>query len=555
MSDTPSAPPRLSAREIRSRWPGLVWAVPIAALIVVLYLAINAMTHTGVDAVIVFASGAGATPGDTKVVYRGVQVGHVISVGLDKDRHSVDVKVRIDRRLKRELNTSTVFWIEGATFSLTDLSSIKAAVAGVTIDMATGNGGQPQRRFTGLDSPPPILPDAKGTAFWLKTDNLGPVQKGSNIIYRGMQVGKVAEVEVRGPEDLRAELFVLRPYDQLVRPGSLFWSESPLKISLSGAGVGASFNPAAALGAVSFETPEELRSQPPAQAGATFALYDNQARAFGEGVGPQVLYTIDFPKAVGDVAVGAPVMLDGFQVGAVKAVEIQVNPDTGHIAAPVTISIEPVRLHLQGVTPPADGNWRQIVDHAMGALVSHGYRARLGQSPPLLGARRVSLEPVSGVSAAHLIFGGDYPRLPSAPSADIGSLADKANTLFDQLNAVPIAEIGENARQVTGRLAQILKSGKIDDAVNKLDDTLDQADKMVREARPQVGPLITSLRHAADQLDQTAASANSMLGGQGASQDSSLPEALRQLSDAARSIRALADYLQRHPEAVLQGKK
>lgn len=555
MTDTPPASPRLSAREIRSRWPGLVWAVPIAALIVVLYLALSALAHPGVDAVVVFSNGSGATPGDTKVVYRGVQVGHVVSVGLDKDGHSVDVKVRIDGRLRRQLNTSTVFWVEGATFSLTDLSSIKAAVAGVTIDMASGAGGQPQRRFVGLDTPPAVMPDAKGTAFWLKTDNLGPVQKGSNIIYRGMQVGKVAEVEVRGANDLRAEMFVFRPYDQLVRAGSLFWSESPFKISLSGGGVGASFNPAAALGAVTFETPEEFRAEPPAPAGATFALYANQDRAFGEGIGAQVLYVVDFPAAVGDMALGAPVMLGGFQVGAVKAVDIKVDPASGHIASPVTISIEPLRLHLQGVNAPADGNWRPIVDRTLNALLARGYRARLDQSPPLIGARHVSLDLVAGAGPARLVSGGDYPRVPSAPSGDLGALGDKANTLLDHLDAVPIAEIGENARQITARLAQILKSPKIDDAVNKLDDTLDQTDKMVREARPQVGPLIASLRHAADQLDQTAASANSMLGGQGASQDSSLPEALRQLSDAARSIRALADYLQRHPEAIVQGKK
>jgi paraquat-inducible protein B len=555
MTDTPSVPPRLSAREIRSRWPGLVWAVPIAALIVVLYLAFSALAHPGVDAVIVFTTASGATPGDTKVVYRGVQVGHVVSVGLDKDGHSVDVKVRIDGRMRRQLNTSTVFWIEGATFSLTDLSSIKAAVAGVTIDMASGAGGQRQRRFVGLDSPPAVMPDAKGTAFWLKTDNLGAIQKGSTIIYRGMQVGKVAEVEVRGANDLRAEMFVFKPYDQLVRPGSLFWLESPLKISLSGGGVGASFNPAAALGAVTFETPEEFRGQTAASAGATFALYANQDRAFGEGVGPQVLYAVDFPQAVGDVAVGAPVMLGGFQVGAVKAVEVQVDPATGRIASPVTVSIEPLRLHLQRITPPADGNWRPIVDRTLDSLLARGYRARLDQSPPLIGARHVSLDKVAGAGPARLILGADYPRVPAAPASDLGALGDKANTLLDHLNAVPIVEIGENARQATGRLAEILKSPKIDDAVNKLDDTLDQADKMVREARPQVGPLIASLRHAADQLDQTAASANSMLGGQGASQDSSVPEALHQLSDAARSIRALADYLQRHPEAVLQGKK
>ena len=41
----------------------------------------------------------------------------------------------------------------------------------------------------------------------------------------------------------------------------------------------------------------------------------------------------------------------------------------------------------------------------------------------------------------------------------------------------------------------------------------------------------------------------------GAGQDASLAGAIHQLTDAARAIRALAEYLQRHPEAVLSGKK
>jgi len=248
-------------------------------------------------------------------------------------------------------------------------------------------------------------------------------------------------------------------------------------------------------------------------------------------------------------------MLAGFQVGSVKSVGLRFDPASGTLTAPVTIAIEALRLHLAGVTPPPRGNWRPIVDHAMNALLAKGYRARLDQSPPLIGAKHVGLDPIDGAGAARLALGGEYPRLPSAAAGDIGALGDKANVLLDHLDAVPIVQIGENARQLTGRLAQLLNSPKMDDSLAKLDDTLDQTDKLVREARPQIGPLIASLRQAAAQLDQTAASANAVLSGQGASQDQSLPEALHQLGDAARSIRALADYLQRHPEAVIQGKK
>jgi hypothetical protein len=37
-------------------------------------------------------------------------------------------------------------------------------------------------------------------------------------------------------------------------------------------------------------------------------------------------------------------------------------------------------------------------------------------------------------------------------------------------------------------------------------------------------------------------------------EDSDLPGALRQLTEAARSLRSLSDYLGRHPEAILKGK-
>jgi paraquat-inducible protein B len=528
--------------------------VPIAALLIVGYLGLRALANPGVDAVIVFKDAAGAVPGDTKVIYRGLQVGHVTRVGLDKDGTSVDVTVRLEGRLRAVLNTSTEFWIEGATFSLTDLSSIKAAVSGVTIGMAAGTKGTATHRFVGLNARPPIMPDEKGTAFWLQTDNLGAVRAGSNVTYRGMTVGKIAEVEVNGPQVLRAEAFVQAPYDQLVHPHSLFWSISPLKISVSGSGLGASFDPAAALGAVTFETPPEYRDDARATAGTGYKLYEDETHAFGEGVGPKIFYSVEFPDAVGDLKVGAPVMLGGFQIGAVEAVDMHLDPATGYLISPVTIAVEPVRMHLVGVTEPANGDWRPLVDRALTSLLAKGYRARLGQSPPLIGSRRIELAQVRGAGGARLLATGGYPSIPSHGSADLGNIGDKASQLLDNLNSMPFTAIGENVKQLTARLSQIVENPKIDQSIAHLDDTLDQTSKMMHEVRPQIGPLVVKLRDAAGQLDQTAASANQLISGEGAAQDRSLPEALGQITNAARSLRALADQLEQHPEALIRGK-
>jgi paraquat-inducible protein B len=542
------------ARQVLSRWPGVVWAVPMAALIIIAYLGIRALADPGVSAVIVLKTAAGAAPGDTKVIYRGLQVGRVTRITLDKDGHSVDVGVRLDGRVKSALLDTTEFWLEGATFSLTDPASLRAAVSGVTIEMASGVGGRPTRRFVGLSDRPAVMPDAKGTTYWLQADNLGALRSGSNVMYRGMEVGKIVAVDVEGAQVLRAEIFVRTPYDQLVRPGSLFWTESPLKISFTGAAIGAQFDPSAALGAVTFETPDEFRDQAPSEAGHVFSLFPDQTHAFGEGVGPQVLYRASFTEPAGSLSVGTPVNLGGFQVGSVTSVGMTLDPATGKLSTPVTFAIEPLRLHLLGVTAPSNGDWRPVVNRAMSSLVARGYRVQLAQNPPLVGSLYVALSPIPHAKPAAIAFGGPYPEVPSHASADLGALGDKLNVLMDNLDDLPLTEIGENTRQITARLAKILGSGKIDESISHLDDTLDQADKMVREVRPQVGPLVAKLNEAADQLDQVAAAANSLLSGHGAGQDEGLPDAVRELTNAARSIRAMADQIQRHPESVLKGK-
>jgi hypothetical protein len=71
--------------------------------------------------------------------------------------------------------------------------------------------------------------------------------------------------------------------------------------------------------------------------------------------------------------------------------------------------------------------------------------------------------------------------------------------------------------------------------------------------QPQIKPLIASLRATADAAQSAAQSAGSTLGPDGALA-TQLPALLQQVSDAARSIRELADFLERHPESLLRGR-
>jgi ABC-type transporter Mla subunit MlaD len=76
---------------------------------------------------------------------------------------------------------------------------------------------------------------------------------------------------------------------------------------------------------------------------------------------------------------------------------------------------------------------------------------------------------------------------------------------------------------------------------------------MTSTAGPQVTAAVKSLRKAADDLDRTAQSANGLVSGSTA--QNGLESTMREITDAARSIRSLADYLDRHPEALVHGRQ
>jgi paraquat-inducible protein B len=80
-------------------------------------------------------------------------------------------------------------------------------------------------------------------------------------------------------------------------------------------------------------------------------------------------------------------------------------------------------------------------------------------------------------------------------------------------------------------------------------------DEMLRDAKPQIGPLLSKLNDVAAELSGTAASMHQIVEKGGGSEDASLPDAIRQITEAARSIKTLTDYLDRHPEALIRGKR
>jgi paraquat-inducible protein B len=546
--DEPTAAVPTSLRR-RSRFPNLVWAIPIAALIIVAYLGVESFTHRGEIVTVTFERAAGARAGETKVLYQGVEAGQLVKIEPNKDGRSLDFKLRMVPEAKAGLNSNARFWLIGASPNFTDLSSLKAVFSGVAIGYAAGEGGTPETTFRGLEKVPIILPSDKGVRYRLSASKINSVHEGFVVLFHGQAIGKVSELKFDGKDAFIIEIFVFEPFDALVTTGARFWKISPVHLHFND-GITASFAPAAALLAGGIDVDvlaDGTAAGVPAPPEHSFVLYESRSSARAGLAGPTVPYEFLFRGDAGELERDAAVTLLGFEIGEVRSVRLTYDPRSGEPQTIAVADIYPQQLHLEAPQAQADG-WRAATDAKLLQLVRLGFRAQVKQVPALLGEQTIALVKTSVLSAARL-EAGDQPRFPTAAGGGLEDL----NQLVGNLNAVPFAEIGNNVRTISSRLRQLLDSPDLQSSLTHLSASLASLDAMLNDAKPQVGPLLEHLKDTSEQLSEAASEARRLLQDSGG--DANLSDAIQQLSEAARSIRSLTDYLSRHPEALLRGKR
>lgn len=551
--------PTPQAVERRSRWPGWIWAVPIAALSIVAYLAVKQVAQSGPSVTVSFATAGGVTPDNTKVQYQGLVVGQVDSVRLSKDLSHVNVILNLNADMTGHLGPGTRFWIAGQSPNLGNLSSLKAVITGPFIGIDP-RPGKKQDRYEGLSQPPAVKETVAGTHYILQAANLGTVSLGSSIFYRDLQVGTVESTSLQ-PDGKRFTIkaFVRAPYDKLIHDGTRFWDAGAVQVSMAGSGQRVQFQslPALLSGAVGFETPADAAAGPMAAEDSKFTLYDSKSAAENAPDEQSVLYRVIFRAAdAGGLEDGAPVQLARQRVGTVQNTALQFDPTSAQLASLVTIAVDPSHISL-----PDRQKWqadaRQQIDAMMRGLIAQGLRARLGRTVPVVGGQAVLLDFVPNAPPATL-KPGTMPEIPAAPASGIDSLIASVSDVGAKLDAMPLDQIADDIHRTTQKVAALSNSPQLTDSLEHLDHSLANVDQVTRDMRGQAGPILARLRNVAAEAQSTVASARSLMASTGAVQNepetTGVGNALYELSRAARSLRGLADYLDRHPEALLRGR-
>ena len=288
---------------------------------------------------------------------------------------------------------------------------------------------------------------------------------------------------------------------------------------------------------------------------------------------PKDRFVVFFEGSVNGLKIGAPVKLKGVQVGHVTDIRIQFNLDKAEVRTPVYLTVDLQRVNFE------TSDSRDISsDLTYESLVRHGLRAQL-QSQSLLTGQlyvEVNFYPKTDIK----LVGGDVnvreiPALPSETDEiinNIGAIVTRLKTLplnelIDTLldtskdirRLVSSPEILNNAQkleQVLTTLHSLVDrvNKRFDPMVSSVEATMKDTRRLINNVNNQVGPLATNTHEILVQAKRSLEAFEEVTSPDSPAY-SDLTDSLSELSEAARSIRVLADYLKRNPEALLYGKQ
>ncbi|HKF62139.1 MAG TPA: MlaD family protein [Dongiaceae bacterium] len=534
----------------------LVWLIPLVAAAIGAWLAYKTYSERGPDITISFETASGLAAGKTEIRHKNVKLGTVQTVELSPDLSKVIVTARMEKWTESQLRTTTRFWVVSPRFSLSGVSGLETLLSGSYIELDPGLG-KPRRDFTGLEEPPVVRSGEPGREFLLMTDRIGNIAVGSSVYFRGLTVGEVTGYELEGiDKPLRVHIFVRDPYASYVYAGSRFWNASGISLRTTTSGFKLQLESLDAVlgGGITFDTPATARIGAPARAQTIFPLYDDADSVESAIYTHKAPYLVYFLGSVAGLQVGAPVQLRGITVGQVTDVHMELNPKDLTLHVPVTIELETERIQMEGGSSTSDQS-----GVILEALVKHGLRAQLQSASLLTGQLMVSLDFFPNAPPAEINRKGRYPELPSVPS-DMQGLMRSVNALLAKLADLPLDKVMANADETLKGAAKLMNGPELSQAVKSLNDALLSVKSLTRNLNVDLGPLLAALKGAAaagqtalDQATLTLASADKTLGANSQFKRD-LDNLMSQLKDAARSIRVLTDYLEQHPEALLQGK-
>ncbi len=301
---------------------------------------------------------------------------------------------------------------------------------------------------------------------------------------------------------------------------------------------------------------------------------------FGSGkiFSQKIKLVLFFEELVSGLSVGAPVVFRGVTIGSVTGMELWNYTQELKVLIPVYIEIDPARFQEKG--EGAKSKPLELFDRQ----IKRGLRAQIKMQSLVTGQLMIYADyfpdkPVRLVKAEPR-----YPEIPTIPSG--------TEEIIKALGQIPIHEIASKATKALEGIERLINSPQTGELAKNLNATLKDFQQAARDVQTltrsvdaQVGPLASDakgalgdartllkdtnkeiiplaagLKKTLDQTEGVLAETRQALKKASAilSDESSLAaeviQTMDEINKTMRSIQLLADFIHRHPEALLRGK-
>jgi paraquat-inducible protein B len=290
-------------------------------------------------------------------------------------------------------------------------------------------------------------------------------------------------------------------------------------------------------------------------------------------------FVLYFDGTVNGLHIGAPVKFKGVEIGSVKNILLQLDQNMQVNKIPVIIEIDLKKMTSRGASD-AVAVEQEVFQRA---IVERGLRGQLQTESLVTGVLYIALDffPGTPINLVQQPNGDNkYPEIPTIPT-EFEQAKDAISRIIDKLEEIDFKGLAKSLTETINGVNRTLNSPEVESVLRSLARVMPKVDEAVVNIRNLAGTtddkvkiLSADLQHtsgdarlalkqAGDALKQTEetmkraeAAVNNIetLTEPDSRVSYELEKSLREVSAAARSLRLLADFIERDPRALIFGK-
>lgn len=484
------------AKIVKANRISVIWLIPIITAVIGLWVIYSHYANQGKSFTLIAEDASGIVAGKTSIKSRSVDVGIVETVTLSDDFKQVVIQARLNPDMEELLKNDTLFWIVKPQIGREGVTGLGTLLSGVYIELASGNDNAnfKNKPFVLSDSPPLSAPTDSGVRIYLTSDKDGVIPRGAPVMFRGFRVGNVETSNFDAKDKLmRYQVFISKPYDELVTNNVRFWKEGGINLSLSARGASLDMPPLDVMfsGGISFGLPEGQDFGTLANPFTEYVLYEDRQAINHQDYNVYREFLLFFSDSVSGLTQGSAVEYRGIRIGTVAQTPfiseamLKDVSDTLIYDIPVMVRIEPERL----------SNLFSDSFDIFDLLISEqkrGLRATLRSGNILTGSLYIDLDFHSElINDDNLIterYG--YPTIATVPSG-LAQIQSKIIQSLDNFNKLPldktIDELNSalrDSQKLMMSLNQLVNSNDIQSLPKDIHNTMNSLNETLRGLQP-----------------------------------------------------------------------